>query len=272
LFVELAGLGDLEARAQTARACADVCAQADGRLRAALEALRVAPGETEAVETRARQVELEMGLAEAAAVEARNRLTDADAARGRLTGEAAAAAAARAAVDELRAGGAPSGVWAVAFEAAESSHPIVLQHLLLGMNAHINRELPEGIVATYLTTGGAPLQSGARYDDFRKVNDLLEAVEADIKVEFSTGIIAVVDAAGGEVDDAVAMWKVRAAREAAWTHAEVLWALRAMPTLRNAFFTRLDGLTGFAGRGLLLTSAARGGTRPSHGRYPAAHG
>ena len=68
-----------------------------------------------------------------------------------------------------------------------------------------------------MATGGAPEPSGARYDDFRRVNDLLEAVEAEIKVEFSTGIVALVDAAGGEADDAVAMWKVRAARETAWT-------------------------------------------------------
>ena len=67
--------------------------------------------------------------------------------------------------------------------------------------------------------------------------------------------MALVDAAGGDADDAVAMWKVRAAREAAWTNAEVLWALRATPALRDAFFSRLDSFTGFAGRGLLLPAA-----------------
>jgi hypothetical protein len=45
---------------------------------------------------------------------------------------------------------------------------------------------------------------------------------------------------------------VRAAREAAWTNAEVLWTLRPSPALHDAFFARLDRLTGFAGRGLLL--------------------
>ena len=62
-------------------------------------------------------------------------------------------------------------------------------------------------------------------------------------------------AVGGEVDDAVAMWKVRAARETAWTNAEVLWALRTAPALRDAFFARLDSFTGFAGRGLLVRPA-----------------
>jgi hypothetical protein len=130
-----------------------------------------------------------------------------------------------------------------------------LQFALAGMNAHINRDLPAGIVAAYVATDGAPGPCGARRDDFVKVNDLLEAVEAQIKVEFSTGIVALVDSAAGDVDDIVAMWNVRAAREAAWTNAEVLWTLRPSPALHDAFFARLDRFTGFAGRGLLLPGA-----------------
>jgi hypothetical protein len=149
---------------------------------------------------------------------------------------------------------APSA-WRPLFECRRQRGILSIQFALAGMNAHINRDLPAGIVATYVATGEAPRQSSTRYDDFNRVNGLLEAVEAEIKSEFSTGIVALVDAAGGEADDAVAMWKVRRAREAAWTNAEVLWALRRTPTLRDAFFARLDGLTGFAGRGLLLRPA-----------------
>ena len=150
---------------------------------------------------------------------------------------------------------APSA-WQPLFECRHRPGILSIQFALAGMNAHINRDLPAGIVATYMATGGAPEPAGIRYQDFNTVNDLLEAVEAEIKDEFSTGIVALVDAAGGEADDAIAMWKVRRAREAAWTNAEVLWALRRTPTLRDAFFARLDGLTGFAGRGLLVPPAS----------------
>jgi len=146
---------------------------------------------------------------------------------------------------------APSA-WRPVFECRHRRGILSIQFALAGMNAHINRDLPAGIVATYVATSGAPAQGGIRYDDFNTVNELLEAVETEIRSEFSTGIVAIVDAAAGEVDDAVAMWKVRRAREAAWTNAEVLWALREKPVLRDAFFARLDGLTGFAGRGLLV--------------------
>jgi hypothetical protein len=149
---------------------------------------------------------------------------------------------------------APSA-WRPLFESRHQRGILSIQFALAGMNAHINRDLPAGIVATYLATDGAPGQTSARYADFTRVNDLLETVEAQIKVEFSTGIVGLVDSVAGDVDDAVAMWKVRAAREAAWTNAEVLWALRAAPALRDAFFSRLDRFTGFAGRGLLLPAA-----------------
>jgi hypothetical protein len=146
--------------------------------------------------------------------------------------------------------------WRPLFECRHRPGVLSIQFALAGMNAHINRDLPAGIVATYLAIGGSPEPAGTRYEDFNTVNELLEAVEAEIKGEFSTGIVALVDAAGGEADDAIAMWKVRRAREAAWTNAEVLWALRRAPGLRDAFFARLDGLTGFAGRGLLVPAAS----------------
>ena len=147
--------------------------------------------------------------------------------------------------------------WRPLFECRHRAGILPIQFALAGMNAHINRDLPRSIVSTYLSSGGAPLVRDARYEDFGRVNDLLEAVETQIKKDFSTGLVAVVDAAAGTTDDAVAMWKVRAAREAAWTNAEVLWTLRATPHLSDSFFDRLDRFTGFAGRGLLLPVTVR---------------
>lgn len=150
-------------------------------------------------------------------------------------------------VDPARAPAA----WRPLFESRSQAGILPIQFALAGMNAHINRDLPQGIVSTYLSAGGAPLVRDTRYDDFGRVNDLLEAVETQIKAGYSTGIVALVDAAAGTTDDAIAMFKVRAAREAAWTNAEVLWTLRATPRLSERFFARLDGFTGFAGRGML---------------------
>jgi hypothetical protein len=126
-----------------------------------------------------------------------------------------------------------------------------LQFALAGMNAHINRDLPQGIVQVFQALGGDPTTDQIRRQDFDSVNDLLERIEGEVKTEFSVGLIGVADTIGGRIDDVAAMWKVRAARAAAWTNAEVLWTLRPTPHIRAAFFDTLDKSTGLAGRGLL---------------------
>jgi hypothetical protein len=120
------------------------------------------------------------------------------------------------------------------------------------MNAHINRDLPDGIVQSFVALGGDPLTDTLREQDFESVNGILEQVEEEVRAEFAVGLVGVVDRLGGDVDNAVAMWKLRAARSTAWTNAQVLWGLRGVPRLRDRFFTRLDGLVGLTGQGLLV--------------------
>lgn len=155
------------------------------------------------------------------------------------------------AAGEIDVSRAPSA-WRPLLRARSSGGIARLQFALAGMNAHINRDLPQGIVQVFEALGGDPTTDQARRQDFDSVNDLLERVEAEVKADFSVGAIAVVDDLAGRADDVAAMWKVRAARHAAWTNAEVLWTLRRTPHIREAFFDKLDGLTGLAGKGLLV--------------------
>jgi hypothetical protein len=146
--------------------------------------------------------------------------------------------------------GAPAA-WRPLLEARHQRGIKRIQFALAGMNAHINRDLPEGIVRTFTALGGSPLTDRGRRQDFDSINALLERVEQEVRTDFSVGVIGVIDELGHDVDDAVAMWKVRSARAAAWTNAKVMWTLRDIPVLHDEFFARLDGLTGLAGRGLL---------------------
>ena len=70
--------------------------------------------------------------------------------------------------------------WAVSFRAARSWWPIVLQHLLLGMNAHINLDL--GIAAAR-TAPGAELAS--LENDFNTINDVLAKLVNGVKEELT---------------------------------------------------------------------------------------
>lgn len=145
--------------------------------------------------------------------------------------------------------------WRPLLSSRTAAHVHPLQFALAGMNAHINRDLPWGIVTVFEQMGGAPRPTDTRHDDFERVNAILETVEGQIKEEFATGVIATVDTLTAPVDDRLAIFSVRAARDTAWTNAQVLWALKPTPALQQDYFDRLDRFTGFAARGLLAPLA-----------------
>jgi hypothetical protein len=127
-----------------------------------------------------------------------------------------------------------------------------LQFAVAGMNAHINRDLPVALVAACEKTGVELSRRTPEYRDFLAVNPLLAGVEDRIKSEFLTGGLAVADHLLGRLDDMVANFSVVEARAGAWSHGEALWALRGSHLLSTTFLDALDGLVGFASRGLLL--------------------
>jgi len=82
------------------------------------------------------------------------------------------------AIDRHLRGEPATRAWQVAFDAARQARPIVLQHLLVAMNAHINLDL--GIAAARTCPGDKlpPL-----HNDFQKMNDVLDALIGTVETE-----------------------------------------------------------------------------------------
>jgi hypothetical protein len=150
----------------------------------------------------------------------------------------------------LTAPGSCPRAWVPLFEARHRPGVARLQFALAGMNAHINRDLAVALVRTCPDL--FPDRHSPQHADYQQVNELLEGVEAIAVKELLTGMAAELAGDLGRLDDLVAMWKVRAARDAAWTNAEVLWHLRRHALLSGNYLATLDRTTGFAGRGLLI--------------------
>ena len=145
--------------------------------------------------------------------------------------------------------------WAPLFAARSSRGIAPLQFALAGMNAHINRDLPVALVTTCEELGLELRGDSPEHSDYLLVNELLEQVETQVKASFLPGSLGFLDRIlhrFDRIDDVVAMWNVRRARDAAWTNAETLWALRSEELLRTQFMDALDRMVGFAGRGLLV--------------------
>jgi hypothetical protein len=136
-------------------------------------------------------------------------------------------------------------------ERAEPRAPI--QFALAGMNAHINHDLPLALVQTCEELGLAPADSSPQHDDYERVNAVLKSVEGQVSGWFANGVVAdIEDVVPAQVDNALAMWSVVAARELAWDHATVIWGLRHLPDLMNAYVDVLGRSTELAGYAMLV--------------------
>lgn len=139
------------------------------------------------------------------------------------------------AVERYRVGEVPTRSWEVAFHGAESWSPVILQHLLLGINAHINLDL--GIAAAETAPGSA--LAGLRRD-FDEITSLLGEMLDDVQDGISrvSPWMWIVDAVGERRDEEAFSFVLARAREFAWRAAETLAA--ATPDQRFVEIAVLD--------------------------------
>jgi hypothetical protein len=154
------------------------------------------------------------------------------------------------ALAEYDDGGETRRAWSPLFEARAAPDIAPIQFALAGMNAHINRDLPVALVAVFEALGAPPTGQSAEHDDYERVNDVLALVERTLAETYFAGLGA--GRAFAHAEDAVTMWSVRRARDAAWTSSEVLWQLRGHAYLEAEYVEMLDRGFELAGRGLLL--------------------
>jgi len=109
--------------------------------------------------------------------------------------------------------------WRVAFNAAKRWWPIVLQHLLLGMNAHINVDL--GIAAARTSPGNAV--HGLK-NDFNKINEVLALQVDGVERELAQvwPVLGLLDRVAGRTEEALIHFSMKKARDNAWSVAEAL--------------------------------------------------
>jgi hypothetical protein len=134
----------------------------------------------------------------------------------------------------FRAGDKPTRSWLFAFESAEGARPIVLQHLLLGINAHINLDL--GVAAAEVSRGS---ELGALQRDFDSINDILASRVSVVRAQIArvSPLTSLLERVDPTADRAVINFSIGRARDQAWTVAELLACLHP-----SAWPNRIDVL------------------------------
>jgi len=129
----------------------------------------------------------------------------------------------------------PSSSWLVSFEAARDADLIVVQHLLLGANAHINFDLSIAIAECV-----APAQMAAFRPDFEYLNEVFRGVIRTTVADISrvSRVLSSVGLVTGRGEDILIGFSLRRAREGAWKAAGELAAMT--PAERTAAIAERD--------------------------------
>lgn len=133
------------------------------------------------------------------------------------------------------AGREPPKCWRVTFDLLTSDDTIILQHLLLGVNAHINLDLA---VAAASAAPGA--QIAGLSQDYNLINDILFAVLAKVQEALNdvSPFMFLLDELGGRSDEWALDFSIRTARAEAWNNALLLAHASGAP--RSVILTSMD--------------------------------
>lgn len=123
------------------------------------------------------------------------------------------------AVAAADAGGSPTRSWALTFAAGDRWRPLILQHLLVGINAHINLDL--GVAAARCSPGDE--LPGLRRD-YDRINAILASMTASVQADLQqvSPWLRWLDRFGARTSSELIRFSIVTARAGAWRFASDL--------------------------------------------------
>lgn len=121
------------------------------------------------------------------------------------------------AYQEYTSGQQPTKSWQTAFDATKQTDLILLQHLFVGMNAHISLDL--GIAAAQVASAASVEELK---NDFMEINQLLFELIEEVQAAISkvSPFLGLIDWFARKKDEQLAQFSMKAARDHAWVVAQ----------------------------------------------------
>jgi Family of unknown function (DUF5995) len=152
------------------------------------------------------------------------------------------------AYQNYKSGNPCTGCWCLAFDATKSWRPMVIHHLLTGMNAHISLDL--GIAAATVSPGASVTEI---QNDFYKINivlsEMIDEVKADLFAMWPLSKF-IVRLKTDKLENAIAGFSMTIARDAAWQQA-LDYAPLTIPANQQSFISARDQKVTAFGKSLL---------------------
>lgn len=123
------------------------------------------------------------------------------------------------ALDQWRNRRPPTRSWQIAFDATKERSPLILQHLLLGINAHINLDLGIAAVETIRDQ-----QIQAIHQDFDRINSIIGSLTSQVITEIDqmSPLLSLLGLHANNTDSFLIQFSIDNARDGAWCFAEQL--------------------------------------------------
>src|SRR5215467_7219376 len=120
------------------------------------------------------------------------------------------------AYEQYRSGQSPTRSWQLAFQVASKWYPIVVQQLVIGINAHINLDL--GIAAATVAPGD---QLPGLKTDFDQINAVLSGEVGTVEKEMAavSPLIGFLERFSLRTDTVIINFSIEVARDLAWSEA-----------------------------------------------------
>jgi Family of unknown function (DUF5995) len=156
------------------------------------------------------------------------------------------------AYEQHRSGQSPTRSWQLAFQVSAKWYPLVVQQLLIGINAHINLDL--GIAAAAIAPGN---QLPGLKTDFDQINAVLASLVGTVEKEIAqvSPLIGLLETFGLKTETAIINFSIDVARDAAWSHATKLAV--TPPDQLPAAINQIDVETQEFGRDVVMSPFLR---------------
>lgn len=138
-------------------------------------------------------------------------------------------------LDAVRDGAGAPRCWRASWDVADDPGVLIAQHLFLGINAHVNHDLPLAVVAVADRTGDL----ASLRPDFDAINDLLAQAYGEV-IRTLDGVARWTGEAAALGGGRLFRFSLTVARDQAWAAAERLHRLD--PAQRAAYVRDLDHL------------------------------
>jgi hypothetical protein len=142
--------------------------------------------------------------------------------------------------------------WQSIFNRRSQTQLARIQFALAGMNAHINHDLPQTVLAQCRSDQIEPFHGTPQYIDFTALNTTLDSLIHQAEIDMHLRLLGDALPPVSDLDNRIAVFSLGTAREVAWDNAELLWRLGDIVPAFTTLLMSLDSMTALASRALLV--------------------